>query len=94
MSTEPLDNAVVPRFPRGVRLRFHEPMDAWVLLAPERIFKLDDIAKAIMERVDGTASLGAIVEDLATTFKTDQAQVRGDVETLLRTIADKRLLEL
>ena len=94
MSSEPIADSIVPRFPRGVRLRFHDAENAWVLLAPERIFKLDDIAKAIMERIDGTASFGAIVGDLATTFKAEPAQVRGDVEALMRTIADKRLLEL
>ena len=49
----------VPSLPRGVKLRFDKARDAWVLLAPERVFMPDQIAVEILKRCDGQASLSA-----------------------------------
>ena len=35
----------MPRLPRGVRLTHNEAQGGWVLLAPERVFKADAIAR-------------------------------------------------
>ncbi|MDJ0896344.1 MAG: pyrroloquinoline quinone biosynthesis peptide chaperone PqqD [Alphaproteobacteria bacterium] len=83
----------VPRLPRGVRLRFDEARNNWTLLAPERVLKLDEIAAEILRRVDGEASVAAIVEDLVKAYQADPDQVSRDVTELLQTIADKRMLE-
>lgn len=84
----------VPRLPRGVRLRQDGQDGEWVLLAPERILKLDPIAHAILSRVDGETSFRAIVEDLARAFEADPAQVENDTRELLLQIAERRLLDL
>jgi pyrroloquinoline quinone biosynthesis protein D len=83
-----------PRLPRGVRLTHNEAQGGWVLLAPERIFKADAIAAEILKRCTGEATFAALVDDLAATFNAPRARVETDVANLLRSLADKRLLEL
>ena len=83
-----------PRLPRGVRLTHSEPQGGWVLLAPERIFKADAIAVEILKRCTGEATLGAIVDDLAATFKAPRERIYADVSKLLAGLAEKQLLEL
>ena len=90
----PIPAEARPRLPRGTRLTHSDAHGGWVLLAPERIFKADAIAAAILERCTGEASLAAIVDDLAAIFGAPRERVLADVTALLRSLADKRLLEL
>jgi pyrroloquinoline quinone biosynthesis protein D len=83
-----------PRLPRGVRLAHNEAQGGWVLLAPERVFKADQIAVEVVKRCTGEATFAAIVDDLATTFGAPRERILTDVTALLRGLADKRLLEL
>jgi pyrroloquinoline quinone biosynthesis protein D len=95
--TEPapaLDADAKPRLPRGVRLVHNEAQGGLVLLAPERVFKPDPIAAEILKRCTGEATLAAIVDDLAATFSAPRERVLADVSTMLRSLADKKLLEL
>jgi pyrroloquinoline quinone biosynthesis protein D len=83
-----------PRLPRGVRLVHNEAQGGWVLLAPERVFKADAIAAEIVKRCNGEATFEAIVDDLAKTFNAPRERILADVATMLRGLADKKLLEL
>jgi len=83
-----------PRLPRGVRLTHNEAQGGWVLLAPERVFKADQIAVEIIKRCTGEATFGEIIDDLAKTFSAPREKILADVSALLRGLADKRLLEL
>jgi pyrroloquinoline quinone biosynthesis protein D len=83
-----------PRLPRGVRLTHNEAQGGWVLLAPERVFKADQIAAEIVKRCTGEATFAEIVDDLAKTFSAPRDRVATDAGALLRSIADKKLLEL
>ena len=83
-----------PRLPHGVRLVHNEAQGGWVLLAPERVFKADAIAVAVVQRCTGEATFGAIIDDLAAAYKAPRERILADVTTLLRGLADKRLLEL
>ncbi len=83
-----------PKLPRGVRLTHNEAQGGWVLLAPERVFKADAIAVEILQRCTGEATFGAIVDDLASTFHAPRERIEADVATLMRSLADKKLLEL
>jgi pyrroloquinoline quinone biosynthesis protein D len=84
-----------PRLPRGVRLTHNEAQGGWVLLAPERVFKADQIAVEIIKRCTGEATFGEIIDDLAKTFPSaPREKILADVSALLRGLADKRLLEL
>ena len=83
-----------PRLPHGVRLTHSEAQGGWVLLAPERIFKADAIATEILKRCTGEATLAAIVDDLAKTYSAPRDRILADVTALLRSLADKKLLEV
>ena len=77
-----------------MRLTHNEAQGGWVLLAPERIFKADAIAVEILKRCTGEATLDAIVDDLAATFKAPRERIHADVTKLLGGLAEKKLLEL
>ena len=83
-----------PRLPRGVRLVHNEAQGGWVLLAPERVFKADAIAVEIVKRCTGEVTLAAIVDDLAKTYTAPRERILTDVTAMLRSLADKRLLEI
>jgi pyrroloquinoline quinone biosynthesis protein D len=83
-----------PRLPRGVRLTHNEAQGGWVLLAPERVFKADAIAAEIVKRCTGSATFAEIVDDLAKTYAAPRERIEADVTALLRSLADKKLLEL
>jgi pyrroloquinoline quinone biosynthesis protein D len=89
-----IDPQARPRLPRGVRLMHNEAQGGMVLLAPERVFKPDPIALEILKRCTGEATLTTIVDELAATYGAPRDRVMTDVATLLRSLADKRLLEL
>ena len=82
----------IPKFPRGVRLKHDEVRDQWVVLAPERMFKLDDIAVAVMEQVDGEKPVSDMVDFLAEKFQAPREQISGDVVAMLQGFADKGVL--
>jgi pyrroloquinoline quinone biosynthesis protein D len=88
-----LDADACPRLPHGVRLVHNEAQGGWVLLAPERVFKADAIAAEIIKRCTGQATFGAIVDDLVKTYSAPRERIAVDVSALLRTLADKKLLE-
>ena len=82
----------VPRLAPHVRLRFDKQRDQWMLLAPERLFVLDAIALAIIERCKGAATLGEIADDLARVYDAPRAQVLADASTLLQGFLDKGVM--
>ena len=65
-----------------------------MLLAPERVFKADPIAAEIIKRCTGEVTFGELVDDLATTNAAPREKIRADVGTLLRGLADTKLLEV
>jgi coenzyme PQQ biosynthesis protein PqqD len=85
---------VIPRLPRGVRLRYDDVRSQWMLLAPERILKPDGIALEILKRCDGETTLDAIIDDLVQSFGAEREQVGHDVREFLEGLAAKRILEL
>jgi len=89
-----IDAEARPRLPPGVRLVHSEAQGGWVLLAPERVFKADAIAAEIIKRCTGEVTFAQLVDDLANSYTAPREKIRADVATLLRGLADKRLLEL
>ncbi len=82
-----------PRLAAHMRLRFDKARDTWTIQAPERVFMLDPIAHAIVSRCDGAASLGAIVDDLASLYGEAQREaIQADVTALVQEFADKGVL--
>ena len=84
----------VPRLPRGVRLRYDETRQQWLLMGPERLFKLDPVALAILRRCDGDTDLAAIVADLARQFEAETETVDKDVRTFLGDLAGRGMIVL
>ncbi|EWC49166.1 coenzyme PQQ biosynthesis protein D [Xanthomonas citri pv. glycines str. 8ra] len=77
-----------------MRLQQDRAREQWVLLAPERVVELDDIALVVAQRYDGTRSLAQIAQELAAEFDADAAQIEADVIELTDTLHQKRLLRL
>lgn len=66
-----------------MRLHHDRVRDRWVLLAPERVVALDGQAFAILEKVDGAASLRSIVAALAAEYEADPGEIEADAAELL-----------
>jgi pyrroloquinoline quinone biosynthesis protein D len=88
------DETVTPRLRRGVKFRFDETRQAWVLLAPEKLFTPEGTAVEILKRVDGARTLGEIVDDLASVFQAPRELIARDVETMLRDLETKGAVSL
>jgi pyrroloquinoline quinone biosynthesis protein D len=84
----------IPRLPRGVRLRFDHVRQRWVLLAPERIFELDEVGVEILKHCDGSLSFEEIIGALADAFGTSRDEVRPDIEAFLMEFANRRVIDL
>lgn len=89
-----LDLASKPTLPRGVRLKHDVTRDAWVLLAPERMLKLNPVSVEILKRCTGEAALSAIVDDLAQAFEAPRDRIAADVEAMLAGLVAKRLVDM
>ena len=82
----------VPEFAAGVRLKYDEVRSCWVLLAPERVLVPDETALEILQRCDGRANLGSIIDALAATYDADRQVIAGDVCKMVEDLADKGIL--
>jgi pyrroloquinoline quinone biosynthesis protein D len=83
-----------PRLAPGVRLRHSEAHGGWVLLAPERILECDAVAAEVLQRCTGEATFGQVVDGLASVYDAPREQIAADVEALLATLVEKRLVEV
>jgi pyrroloquinoline quinone biosynthesis protein D len=91
----PADEAAVPKFAPGTKFRFDTVRNAWVVLAPERLFVPDEQAAEILKLVDGVRNLGAIIDNLAARFSDAPRElIAGDVAAMLRDLADKGAIRL
>ncbi|VFR32050.1 Coenzyme PQQ synthesis protein D [plant metagenome] len=93
MSTQP-GPETVPALPRGVRLRHDPARGGWVLLAPERIVTLDEIAHAVVALVDGERDLATIADALAKEYAADAGDILTDIAELVASLHDRGLLDL
>jgi pyrroloquinoline quinone biosynthesis protein D len=88
------DDCAIPRFRPGVKFRFDAVRQAWVVLAPERLFLPDDIAVEILQRVDGVRSTAQIVDDLAVAFSAPRDVIAGDVTVMLHSLSGRGAISL
>ena len=84
----------VPAFNRGFRLRFDQTRDAWVVLAPERLFLLDEPAVEVLKLVDGVSTVAMIVDTLASRYDAPRDTIATDVGAMLRDLSDKGAIRL
>jgi pyrroloquinoline quinone biosynthesis protein D len=89
-----IDLTSAPRLAPHIRLRHDKAREQWTIQAPERSFVLDPVAHAIVSRCDGTASLGAVVDDLCATFPgAPRELIEKDVITLVQNFTDKNVMQ-
>ena len=70
-----------PRIGRLFRFQWEPAQQAYVLLYPEGMVKLNQSAGEILRRCDGNCSVGEVVADLERTFAT--SGLTGEVEAFL-----------
>jgi len=87
MAMEP---SFMPRLAKKARLRFDRHSGQHMLMYPERGLALNDSAKMIVERCDGTRSVAQIVRELDALAG---HSVEADVLAVLEDLQKKGLLE-
>lgn len=84
--------ARVPGFLRGVRLQRDRVRDQWIVQAPERAFIVDPVAASILQRVDGNATLAAIIDALASDYDAPRDLIARDVIDMVEDLAARQVL--
>jgi pyrroloquinoline quinone biosynthesis protein D len=79
---------VHPAINRHFRLQWEEAQQAWVLLYPEGLVKLNGSAGEIIRRCDGNRSVDEIVADLEESFAT--TGLEADVTAFLDMAVQQR----
>jgi len=88
----PLSADAIPSVARPYRLQFEEAQDAWVLLYPEGMIKLNRSAGETLARCDGERRVGEIVTLLEEAF--GQPGLGADVRGFLGLALAQRWIEL
>ena len=77
-----------PRLAPGVKLRT-DPARGAMLLGPERILELDEIAQSIVAQFDGQKRVSEIAAALAKEYNESAATIRADIDALLKDLTAK-----
>jgi pyrroloquinoline quinone biosynthesis protein D len=92
MTETPVNPASRPAIGRGFRLQWESAQNAYVLLYPEGMIKLNGSAGEILKRCDGAATIEQITADLERTFST--AGLQGDVLAFVALAHEKQWVAL
>ena len=57
-----VSSEIILKLPRHAKLRFDKARDKWIILAPERVFELDEIAHEVISRCDGERTVTDVVD--------------------------------
>lgn len=82
----------MPRLAPGARLAFDGRRGQWLIQAPERIVVLDEIAHAVVTRLDGQTRIAQVVAALADDYEALPAEVEADVTHLIADLIDRGVL--
>jgi len=82
----------VPRWARGVRLRYDETRENWVIVSPERVSMLNQSATEILKLIDGERSVTQMVDDLAERFHAPREIIEKDVLHTLQDMQTRGLI--
>ena len=81
---------IILKLPRHAKLRFDKTRDKWIILAPERVFELDEIAYEVISRCDGERTVTDVVNELCLKFdQVEREVIMNDVVGMLQNLADK-----
>lgn len=87
-----IDPASRPRIERRFRLQWEAAQEAYVLLYPEGMIKLNLSAGEILKRCDGEASIGGITADLERAF--DTTGLSGEVLAFVAMAVENKWLAI
>lgn len=87
-----VSSASIPKLLRGHRLREDKVRGRWVILAPERLFELDEIAVEVLKLVDGVRTLDAIVDALTAKFDAPREAIALDVSVMLTELQERQVI--
>ena len=82
----------VPMLARGVRLRFDDSRQRWVLLVPERVIAPDEIAVEILQLCDGQRSVATMIDQLAIAYAAPREEIAADVVAMMQDLAHSGFL--
>jgi len=88
----PLEAGSVACLARHIVLRLDRVRDRWVILAPERVLVPDDIAVAVLQRLDGQRTISNVADDLAAVYTAPAEVILADILPMLQELADKGFL--
>ncbi len=91
-SAASIDDTAVPTIAPGFKLQFEQAQDAWVLLYPEGMVKLNQSAGEIMQRCDGKRDVAAVVATLEEAF--EQKGLNDDVKAFLAIASQQNWIRL
>ncbi|HEX4889837.1 MAG TPA: pyrroloquinoline quinone biosynthesis peptide chaperone PqqD [Alphaproteobacteria bacterium] len=83
-----------PALARGVKMRFDEARQQWILNAPERVLVLDEIAHAVLSRCNGEISINELCRELALEFAAPQEIIQADVLEMMSEMLHKGYISL
>jgi pyrroloquinoline quinone biosynthesis protein D len=86
--------AIVPACAPGVRMREDKVRGGWVVLAPERLFMPDEHAVEVLKLVDGTRTIGGIIDELAARYDAARDLIATDVLAMLHDFNGKGAIRL
>ncbi|WP_299775022.1 pyrroloquinoline quinone biosynthesis peptide chaperone PqqD [uncultured Tateyamaria sp.] len=89
-----MTGADVPFLPRGVRTQFDAVRKVDVLLGPERVLVLDQVGTAVLDRLDGAASLDQISADLSAIYDAPVDVIAPDVIAFVEDLRDKGMVHV
>ena len=85
-----VSSEIILKLPRHAKLRFDKARDKWIILAPERVFELDEIAYEVISRCDGERTVTHVVNELCLKFdQVEREVIMNDVVGMLQNLADK-----
>lgn len=90
--TSAIGATATPRVSKRFRLQWEEAQQAWVLLYPEGMVKLNQSAGEILRRCDGVRSVAEVVADLEQAFAT--AGLEADVVAFLELARKQQWIDM
>nr|WP_277603332.1 pyrroloquinoline quinone biosynthesis peptide chaperone PqqD [Acinetobacter sp. ANC 3882] len=93
VSNAEFDLNLIPTWRQGYRFQFEPAQNAFVILYPEGMIKLNDSAAAIGQHIDGQQNVAAIVALLKQQFG-DIAEIEQDVVDYMRVAQQQYWIDL
>ena len=85
-----VSSEIILKLPRHAKLRFDKARNKWIILAPERVFELDEIAYEVISRCNGERTVTDVVNELCLKFdQVEREVIMNDVVGMLQNLADK-----